>query len=307
MKTETNLQAPTANLLSLIPVDLRAWMSASELAAASREAAETFYWLEADEEDHTPFGGCACPLRKLAALTYCYAAGTLADDLIALEMVEDPALRSLTGDAVFAPDKLRLFRAHNAELIKLCLARVLEQAWRVNIGERGAGRSFFAAEAAFRVELASGTECPAAIADADGASDEPAPAPVTPVPVFRPAFARLAAAAGVLLGLLFWATYAHAAESLPRFTHDGRIYTNATVHQANPVDVLIRDEASGFVRIKRQEMPPTSGNKWRKPAPAVKRRGPPPTPRSSGRKAICSRASRRRNASSPPSSASLMS
>ena len=61
MKTgTTNLTRPT-NLISLLPTDLRAWLPVTELARSAREAAETFYWLEADEEDHTPFGGCAWP------------------------------------------------------------------------------------------------------------------------------------------------------------------------------------------------------------------------------------------------------
>jgi len=254
MKTETTNLTRPANLISLLPTDLRAWLPAAELARAARDAAETFYWLEADEEDHTPFGGCACPLRKLAALTYCYAAGTLADNLVALEMVEDPALRSLTGDAVFAPDKLRLFRAHNAELLTLCLSRVLEQAWRSNIGERGACRSFFAAEAAFRVRLAWQAQRPAAIAEHLAASETSDASPVKTT-VLRPALLRFAAAACLMLGLLFWATHARASETLPVFTHDGRSFTNAAVRESNPVDVLLCDDAAGYVRIKRIDMP----------------------------------------------------
>jgi hypothetical protein len=169
-------------------------------------------------------------------------------------MVEDPALRSLTGDAVFAPDKLRLFRAHNAELLTLCLSRVLEQAWRSNIVERGASRSFFAAEADFRVQLAWQAERPAAIADHLAATETFEAEPVV-IPALRPAPLRFAAAACLLLGLLFWATHARAAETLPPFKLDGRAYTNAVVIEANPVDVLIRQEELGFKRLKRQQMP----------------------------------------------------
>lgn len=254
MKTETNLPTRPANLLSLIPIDLRVWMPASELAAAAREAAETFYWLEADEEEHMPFGGCACPLRKLAVLTYSYAAGTLAHDLIALEMVEDPALRSLTGDAVFAPAMLRLFRAHNSELIKLCLARVIEQAWRLNIGDTAGKRTFFAAEAGRRVELAWRAEAPAAIAMLDDHADEPVVLPTSPV-LPRPFLPRFAAAACVLMVVFLWAFKMSAEEVLPKFSFKGRAYTNATVHQSTPVDVLVRDGEQGFVRIPLREMP----------------------------------------------------
>lgn len=220
MKTETNLPPRPVNLVSLIPTDLRTWLPASELARAAREAAETYYWLEADEEDHTPFGGCACPLRKLATLTYCYAAGTLADDLIALEMVEDPALRSLTGDAVFTPDKLRLFRAHNTELIKLCLARVLELAWRSNIGEHAAGRNLCATEAAFRIELAWEAARPAAVVVKDDADDEIETAPAVAIPL-RLVLPRLAAAACAVLAFLNLsitsASYAQNLVSNPHF------------------------------------------------------------------------------------------
>lgn len=254
MKNETtNLNRPP-NLLSLIPTDLRAWLPAIELARAAREAAKTFYWVEADEEDHTPFGGCACPLRKLAALTYCYAAGTLADDLIALEMVEDPALRSLTGAAVFAPDKLRLFRAHNAELLKLCLTRVLEQAWHVNIGERGTSRHFFAAEAAFRVQLAWQAAPQTAIAKVDESACEFEYARLA-ANTFRLFLPRFASAACGLFILLCCAVYTNAAETLPTFAYEGKTYTNATVVEATSVDVLLRHDTLGFTRIKRQEMP----------------------------------------------------
>jgi hypothetical protein len=249
MKTETTNLARPANLIAILPTDLRAWLPATELARAARDAAETFYWLEADEEDHTPFGGSACPLRKLAALTYCYATGTLADDLIALEMVEDPALRSLTGDAVFAPDKLRLFRAHNAELIKLCLARVLEQAWRNHVGEGGMGRSFFAAEASHRVQLAwqasrvaaaSALTCSSRREEAlDKAEWRVSDAEFDQRLVTSAATGK-GLAAVVLLAVLLCLLPAHAEETLPPFKLDGRTITNAVVIEANPVDVLIR-------------------------------------------------------------------
>ena len=77
MKTlnDTRLES-AANLRSLFPDDLRAWLDEPALAAAARAAAETFYWVSDDDDDPPPFGGCACPLRKLALFAYGHATGS---------------------------------------------------------------------------------------------------------------------------------------------------------------------------------------------------------------------------------------
>ncbi len=57
------------------------------------------------------------------------------------------------------------------------------------------------------------------------------------------------------------AAFLHAASSgfgsevLPAFEHGGKRYTNAVPDKVTPIDVLFRDSAAGYVRIKRMDMP----------------------------------------------------
>lgn len=136
MKTRTNTHLEsTANIRSLLPDDLREWLGESVLAAAARAAAETFFWVSADDDDPPPFGGCAGPLGKLALFTYCHAAGIFSTSEMEARLADDETLRQMCADAHLPAEKLRLFRGHNSELIKLSLIRVLEQAWAAKFGE----------------------------------------------------------------------------------------------------------------------------------------------------------------------------
>ena len=151
MKTPNNLDLESiTNIRSLLPADLRDWLGAAALAAAARAAAENFYWISADDDDPPPFGGCGCPVRKLALFTYCYAAGLLSTSQMEAGLANDETLREIYAQARFSTDQLRLFRAHNSELIKLCLARVWEQAWAAKFGATDGLRDLCAAEAEHR-------------------------------------------------------------------------------------------------------------------------------------------------------------
>ncbi len=266
MKTLSNQtsEAP-ANIVSFIPDDLAVWLNDATLAAAARESAEIFYWIEAGEDDdHPPFGGCACPLRKLTLFTYCCARGIYATEDIAAGLAGEtfPAsstLRELAAGAAFPSDKLLLFRSHNSELIKLCLARVLEQAWTAKLGT-APRRDYLAAEADRRLELACRADAPSRSSRREevqfkcevlSVNFQGNQSLVTSAATRN----RFTAAACVFLVFLLTAFASRAAEVLPNFTHDGKAYTNATVIEANPVDILIRQEATGFTRIQRQDLP----------------------------------------------------
>ena len=119
MKTLSNkISEAPANIVSFIPDDLAVWLDDATLAASARESAEIFYWIEAGEDDdHPPFGGCACPLRKLTLFTYCCARGIYATEDIAAGLAGEtfPALaggpasttlRELAAGAAFPADKL---------------------------------------------------------------------------------------------------------------------------------------------------------------------------------------------------------
>jgi hypothetical protein len=114
---------------AFFPDDLTEWLGATAVLNLAREAAELFYWVEAESEEHISFNGCRNPLRKLALLTYCYATGIYGTCEIQSRSVTDQSLRNLCGGANFPGEKLRLFRGHNSELLKLCLAHVLRCAW----------------------------------------------------------------------------------------------------------------------------------------------------------------------------------
>jgi len=281
---------------SLFPQDLGEWLDDAALARLSREAAETFYWISADDDDdRPPFGGCQCPLRKLALLTYCYARGCYpSEDIAALLAAErglattnNPTadslsptggegrgegaefaatLRHLSANAQFPVDKLRLFRSHNSELLKLTLAFVCRRAWNAKFGESRALRDFLLTESASRLQRAIFADRVIAASSSTRSSRREEALANSELRIASSEFDQslvtssatrngFAAAAIILLALLLFVLPAHAAETLPPFTYEGKTYTNAVVIESNPVDVLIRQEELGFKRLKRQEMP----------------------------------------------------
>jgi signal transduction histidine kinase/DNA-binding response OmpR family regulator len=120
-------QQPGSPMTATMPFDVAEWVPANQVACLAREAAENFYWIEAEED--SPFGGCHCPLSKLSLLTYCFARGVYSMDEIESRMTSDSLAGELCAHAVFEQRKLQLFCGQNRELLKLSVAYVFQHAW----------------------------------------------------------------------------------------------------------------------------------------------------------------------------------
>ena len=252
-------------VVNLFPEDIAHWIDLGTLVALAREAAKTFCWIGADDDDPSPFGGAQCPLRKLTLLTCAYARGIYSSQDVESLSLESGAIRELCAGAHFTAEKLRLFRGQNSELLRLALAFVLKRAWQLRFGEGECSRNLFLAEAAARVQRAIFADRVMAAASSNRSSRGEEAHSFTPhvlritedqsLVTSTATRNSFVAAAIVLLALLLLLLPARAGETLPPFAYQGKTYTNAVVIKANPVNVLIRQEEQGFKRLKRQEMP----------------------------------------------------
>jgi hypothetical protein len=93
------------------------------------EAVQTFLW-STNTGDTTPtVPGKINPRVLLTLLTYSYATGVFSSPSIA-EMCEvDDTFRYLSLGCQFAPDRIRLLRGQNSELVQRCLAFVIRHAY----------------------------------------------------------------------------------------------------------------------------------------------------------------------------------
>src|SRR6266566_8824747 len=133
-----NSQTITSPLLphSIFPTDLREWIDPSELVSYVVEAAQTFYWATKIGETVNPNSNGHWPVL-LSGLTYCYATGTLATAEVARRMMSDPVVRVLCRNRPSDLRTLIMFRGHHSELVKLCFARVAQNAWRARADDAG--------------------------------------------------------------------------------------------------------------------------------------------------------------------------
>ena len=188
-------------------------------------------------------------------------------------MESDAPIQRLCAGAKFPTDELRRFRGQNSELLKLTLAFALRHAWEERFGRKDITvhgtavlREILLAEATSRLQRAI-FEDPMMVTHSSNRTSRREEALInyeSRLPGFEVEVSLvtssatgygLAVAVIVLLALLMFLIPARAGETLPPFKLDGRTITNAVVLEANPVDVLIRQDELGYKRLKRQEMP----------------------------------------------------
>lgn len=105
------------NLASIVP--------SGEMVQWTFEAVQTYFW--SGRTGTAVLGGPFNPRVLLTLLTFSYATGVFGSAAIAERCGRDDLFRYLSVGIHFAPDRIRLFRGQNSELLRRCLAHVIRR------------------------------------------------------------------------------------------------------------------------------------------------------------------------------------
>ncbi len=137
-----------------LPDNLVQLVSPGELVQWTLEAVQAFLGRTCQG---IPSAGGFNPRILLTLLTYSYATGTFGSAAIAEQCGHDAVLRYLSTGINYAPDRIRLFRGQNPELVKRSLAFLIRRVHtrRVCSSKPAASDALSEQEARWRLQRAS--------------------------------------------------------------------------------------------------------------------------------------------------------
>ena len=111
------------------PDNLTHLVSPGELVQWTLEAVQTLFWSNRPDGPTPVVAGAFNPRILLTLLTYSYATGVFNSAEISGQCQQEAVSRYLSMGIRYAPDRIRLFRGQNAQLLKRTLAFVIRRVY----------------------------------------------------------------------------------------------------------------------------------------------------------------------------------